>query len=99
MLLDDLRLQIDAILGAWEKDFKLGEQCILDILFLLMFVPMFRNAISDARTAFNNKVTAPQSPISSGSSCLHRANHITPLLSQGQRPGQIRTAGTARSFL
>lgn len=40
MLLDDLRLQVEAILGTREKGFKLGEQRILAALFLLMLAPM-----------------------------------------------------------
>lgn len=40
MTLDDLRLRIKATLSTTEKAFKLGEQRILAVLYLLLRAPM-----------------------------------------------------------
>lgn len=39
MTLDDLKLQIETTLNMMERAFKLGEQHILPVLFLLLLAP------------------------------------------------------------
>lgn len=39
MTLDDLKLQIETTLCIIEKGFRLGELCVLAVLFLLLLAP------------------------------------------------------------